>query len=29
VTCTHHVISECPECSTLVGDQALRPRSTR
>ncbi|MDT5070199.1 MAG: MerR family transcriptional regulator, copper efflux regulator [Mycobacterium sp.] len=29
VTCTHHVISECPECSELVGDQALRPRSTR
>jgi DNA-binding transcriptional MerR regulator len=29
VTCTHEVISECAECSALVGGQELRPRSVR
>jgi MerR family copper efflux transcriptional regulator len=29
VTCTHHVISECAECSALVRGQADRPRSVR
>jgi MerR family transcriptional regulator, copper efflux regulator len=29
VDCKHQIISECPECSTLVGGHTARPRSVR